>query len=38
MPGALLDTSMYISSGALFLVLVLAADYLYQRRQKRQRN
>jgi hypothetical protein len=38
MPDVLLDTSMYISAGALFLVLVLAVEYLYQRRQKRQRN
>jgi|APFre7841882654_1041346.scaffolds.fasta_scaffold21316_2 hypothetical protein len=38
MPDVLLDTPIYISAGALFLVLVLAADYLYQRRQKRQRN
>ncbi len=38
MPGAMLDTPIYISVGALFVVLVLAAEYLYQRRQKRQRN
>jgi hypothetical protein len=38
MSGALLDTPIYISVGALFLVLVLAVEYLYQRTQKRQRN
>lgn len=38
MSGVLLDSPLYISVGALFLVLVLAAEYLYQRRQKRQRN
>jgi len=37
MSGAMLDTPIYLSFGALFLVLVLAADYLYQRRQGRQR-
>jgi preprotein translocase subunit YajC len=34
----MLDTPIYISFGILFLVLVLAAEYLYQRRQKKQRN
>jgi hypothetical protein len=38
MSDVLLDTSLYASVGALFLVLLLAADYLYQRRQKRQRD
>jgi len=38
MAGAMLDTSLYLSVGALFLVLILAVDYLYQRRQKRQRD
>jgi len=38
MSGAMLDTPIYMSIGALFLVLVLAVEYLYQRRQKRQRN
>jgi hypothetical protein len=38
MSGAMLDTPIYISFGILFLVLVLAAEYLYQRRQKKQRN
>ena len=38
MSGALLDTPIYISFGALFLVLVLAVEYLYQRRQRRQRD
>jgi preprotein translocase subunit YajC len=38
MSGAMLDTPIYISVGALFLVLVLAAEYFYQRRQKKQRN
>jgi hypothetical protein len=38
MPVVLLDTSLSISAGALFLVLLLGADYLYQRRQKKQRD
>ncbi len=38
MTDVLLDTSLYVSASALFLVLILAADYLYQRRQKRQRD
>ena len=38
MPSELLDTPIYISAGALFLVLVLAVEYLYQRRQRRQRH
>jgi hypothetical protein len=38
MSGALLDTPIYISVGALFLVLVLAVEYLYQRRRGRQRD
>jgi hypothetical protein len=38
MSGAMLDTPIYISFGTLFLVLVLAAEYLYQRRQERRRN
>jgi len=38
MSGAMLDTPIYLSFGALFLVLVLAVEYLYQRRQERQRN
>ena len=37
MPGTLLDTPIYISAVALFIVLVLAVDYLYQRRGKKQR-
>lgn len=38
MSGVLLDSPLYISVGALFLVLVLAAEYLYQRRRGRQRD
>ncbi len=38
MPVVLLDTSLSVSAGALFLVLVLVGDYLYQRSQKRQRD
>ena len=38
MPGTLLDIPIYVSAGALFLVLVLAAEYIYQRRQRRQRD
>ena len=34
MPDLLLDTSLYALIGALFLVLILAGDYLYQRRQR----
>ena len=38
MSGALLDIPIYVSVGALFLVLVLAAEHIYQRRQRRQRD
>ena len=38
MSGAMLDTPIYVSFGAIFLVLVLAVEYLYQRRQERRKN
>jgi hypothetical protein len=38
MAGAVLDAPIYLSFGALFLVLVLAGQYLYQRRQERQKS
>jgi len=38
MHNALLDTPIYVSVGALFLVLVLAVEYLYQRRQRKQKD
>jgi len=35
MHDLLLDTAFTISTGALLLVLILTADYLYRRRQRR---
>lgn len=38
MPDTLLSTSVTISAGALLLLLILGADYLYQRMQRKQRD
>lgn len=38
MPSVMLDLPIYVSLGALFLVLILAMEYLYRRRQRRQRD
>jgi len=37
MHDLLLDTAFTISAGALLLVLILAVDYLYRVRQRRQK-